>query len=696
MIALLFSNQLYGVFGEENYVIIHLMMEIFIIVASFTIAIQGWLIFPYILSNQRLYLGALFLALGFLEVAHALSYTGMPFFIKESSSYTATWFYIITRVTTALGLLVIYKLKQKKVHRIRREIAYSLACLFAFCWMVIIYYPTQLFPELLIQGVGPTALKIGLQYFAIVLQIVLILYILKHFRTSETRNTMIIMASLYLILSDSMFVSYKSVYDITNFIGHLFQLTGYYYLIRALYYSSVEEPFQALIATERRLEISREMLHFKAYHDELTKLPNSRYFTEKLIEELKEQGTEKAIMLIEIDRFKSINQTLGHSFGDLILRMVAKRLRESLPEEIFMSRMRAEEFTIILDPIEDEKDVIKVCKRIQEVMKEPFRVQHFLLNITMNMGIALYPNHGESEEKLLKHAQVAMREAQKVTERYMFYHSAMAQQLVERLKLEHDLHHAIEKGQLYLEYQPQVNLQTGHIYSVEALVRWKHPEKGWISPVTFIPIAEETGLIVPIGEWILETACKQTKKWHDEGIPNISVAVNLSIRQFFQQNLVQMVEDILMRTNLSPRYLELEITESMTMDTSHTIKVLQDLKKLGVKIAVDDFGTGYSSMSYLKDFPIDRLKIDRSFINHVQSNDHDGALTSMIISMAKHLQLEVVAEGVEEVDQLAFLTERHCDSIQGYLFSRPITPEQLSANFDRIQQNALSITGTVN
>ncbi len=693
IISLLFRNQLYGVFGEDNYVVVHLLMEIFIIVVSFTIAIQAWLIFPYILSSHRLNIGALFLALGLLEVVHALSYAGMPFFIEESSPYTATWFYMIIRVSQALGLLMILTMKHKKVHRVRRWIAYSLACLYAFGWMVIIYYPTQLLPELVIPGEGLTVLKIGMQCFAIILQVILILYLLKHFQANQTHNTMIIMASLYLILSDSMFISYKSVYDIANFIGHLFQLTGYYYIIRALYYSSVEEPFQALIATERQLKRSEGVLHFKAYHDELTKLPNSRYFSERLSASLKTAGMKKAVMMIEIDRFKPFNESLGHSFGDLILQKTAKRLRDSLSSMFFISKLRGEEFTIIVDRFENEKEIINLCEQIQELMKEPFQIQHFLLNIKLNIGVAIYPDHGENDEQLLRHAQVAMREAQKVTERYVFYRLAMGKQLVERLMLEHDLHHAVENGELFLEYQPQVNLQTGEIYAVEALVRWKHPEKGWISPGAFIPIAEETGLIVPIGEWILETACKQTKKWHDEGIPNIGVAVNLSIRQFFQQNLVQMVKDILERTNLAPSYLELEITESMTMDTRHTIQVLQDLKKLGVKIAVDDFGTGYSSMSYLKDFPIDRLKIDRSFINQVQSNSHDGALISMIISMAKHLQLQVVAEGVEEVDQLAFLTERDCDSIQGYLFSKPISPEEISTNFDEIQKRAVSLAG---
>ena len=319
-------------------------------------------------------------------------------------------------------------------------------------------------------------------------------------------------------------------------------------------------------------------------------------------------------------------------------------------------------------------------------MKEPIHIQHFFIKVTINIGISIYPNHGENEDELLKHAQVAMGEAQKVSERYMFYRSEMDQHLEERLVLEHDLHYALEREELYLEYQPQVDVSTGRINSVEALIRWKHPEKGLISPATFIPIAEETGLIVSIGEWVLRTACRQAKKWHEEGILHIGVAVNLSIGQFFQQNLVQIVEDTLVKTNLSPNYLELEITESMTMDTSHAIEILHDLKRLGVKIAIDDFGTGYSSMSYLKDFPIDCLKIDRSFVRDLQSNSHDKALISIIISMAKHLNLKVIAEGVEEVGQLAFLAERDCDSIQGYLFSRPISPEELSVHFNEIQK----------
>ena len=669
------------------------MIQIFIIVTCFSIAVQAWLIVPYVLSNRRLYIGALFLSLGLLEVIHTLSYKGMPFFIKESSAYTATWFYVIGRVTQAFGLLIILISKPKTVHSVQRWIAYSLACLFAFIWMIIIYNPTQLLPNLVIEGVGTTALKNGLQYVAIVLQFLLIVYLWKNIHINTTKHTMIIMASIYLILGDSMFTTYQSVYDIKIFIGHLFQLSGYYFLIKALYYSSVEEPFESMIETQKQLEKSKEYLQYAAYHDELTELPNLRFLKEELTKELKILGTKKAILMIEIDRLKAINESRGHSFRDSMLQEVSLRLRESLPKELFISKSNGGEFVIILHSLENTEDVVKVCNQIQEVMKEPFKIQHYLLKVTLNIGIAVYPNHGKNGEGLLKHAQVAMREAQKVTERYLFYRSEMDQYLEERLVLENDLHYALEKEELYLEYQPQVDVRTGRIHSVEALIRWKHPERGVISPATFIPIAEETGLIVPIGEWVLVTACRQVKKWHNDGICHIGVAVNLSIGQFFQQNLVQTIEETLVKTNLSPNYLELEITESMTSDTSRAIEILQDLKRLGVKIAVDDFGTGYSSLSYLKDFPIDCLKIDRSFVRNVQSNLHDGALISMIISMAKHLGLKVIAEGVEEVDQLTFLTERDCDSIQGYLFSRPISTEELSANFGKIQKNVFSITG---
>ncbi len=689
-LVLIYNNHFYSIFGEKNYVGIHLMMEILIIVASFSIAIQAWLIVPYVLSNRRLYIGALFLALGLIEMIHTLSYKGMPFFIENSSPYSATWFYIIGRLTLPIGLLIIYILKPKKVRPAQRRITYGFAFLYAAIWMILVFNTNNLLPPLFIDGVGPTLLKKSLQFLSLLLQITLIVYLWKNRNSSLIEKTMIIIGSIFMILGDVMFTSYFKVNDIRNFIGHVLQLVSYHYFLKALYYSSVEEPFKLLIETKAKLESSKESLHYTAFHDELTGLPNSRLLNELLTTELQKKDTKTAILMIKIDRLKVIYESLGTTFTDTIIQEVSHRLRKSLPTEIFISRISGGEFTIILQEVKEQEEIVKVCNQIHQVMKEQFQIQHFQLKVNLNIGVTIYPDHGQSIEELLKHAQIAMRKARKEVKRYVFYKPKMEQHLEERLLLEHDLHNALENGELFLEYQPQVDVSTGRIDFVEALLRWKHPKKGMISPATFIPIAEETGLIVPIGEWVLETACRQTKKWHDEGISTLGVAVNLSIRQFLQHNLVEIVKDTLEKTHLSPDYLELEITESMTMDKHYTIETLHNLKQLGVKIAIDDFGTGYSSLSYLKDFPIDCLKIDRAFVKNIHSNDRDALLISMIISLAKHLKLKIVAEGVEEIDQFEFLAELDCDYIQGYLCGKPLSPDELLFKLEASQQQNYS------
>lgn len=707
ILALLFRDPLYGAFGVNNYMGIHLIMEILLIVASLTISVQSWLISPFILSNQRLYIGALFFCIGIIEIVHTISYKGMPYFFTESSTYTATWFYMIGRLTQAIGFLVILTLKQKEIRKYFRWNVYMIAVAYALVWILIIYFPTPLLPSLIEDGHGPTWLKIMMQFFAILLQIALIFYLIFNSKGAKRMNTMIILASVYLIISDIMFMSYKDVYDLWNFMGHLFQLSGFYYLIRALYYSSVEKPFQDLLITQdelensiisleeiqHQLEKSEEELHYLAYHDELTKLPNGHSLSEELAMKLCEETNQIAVLMLEIDRLQFIKESLGQSFSNLMLQKLAIRLKETLPNEISISKLHEGEFVIVIPSAHNSDKVEKICVQIQNAMKTPFQIQHFLLNGVVNIGIAVSPSDGILEEELLKHAQVAMREAQTISSRYMFYQPSMEKILVEKLILEQDLHLALEKNELFLNYQPKVNLQTGMIDSVEALVRWNHSEKGLISPTQFVPIAEASGLIVPIGEWIIEKACRQTKIWQDEGLYHLGVAVNLSIRQFYQQDLVEMVGKILAKTGLQAHFLELEITESMTINTSHALEVLNNLKALGVKIAVDDFGTGYSSLSYLKDFPIDCLKIDRSFVKNIQSSEHDGVLILMIISMAKHMGLKVVAEGVEELEQFKFLSELQCDWIQGYLFSKPLSPEVFASNYYEIQNNALSIMG---
>lgn len=680
----IFHEMLYGIFGNQNYVAIHTIMSCFIVIISFTIAIQSWMIFPHNLSNYRLWIGALFFSVGFFEIMHTITYSGMPYFLSQSSPYKATWFYMVSRVTQALGLLFILIVKEKQVAPKYRWSAYLLALLYFFTWVFILYYPKELLPQLVIEGTGTTILKNSLQYIAIISQLLCVLLLFKSLKSRQIFGVMLIIASGYLIVSDSMFTSYKSVYDITNFVGHLFEIAGFYFLLRALYYTSVEEPFL-------KQKEAEEKLKYIAYHDELTSLPNLRFLKEKIDNELKQfPKKKKAVILLDIDRFKTINDSLGHTFGDIFLRSVGLRLRDNLPKAFFLSRMKGDEFAIFLDDIKNKHDIINVFDIVQEVLKQPFQIQHLQLNVQVNLGAAIFPDHGGNSSELLKHAQMAMYDSQKVVSRYNFYKSSMDQKLLERLLLENELHQALSKNELFVVYQPQVDLRSGQIFALEALVRWDHPTRGLVSPAEFIPMAEETGLIIPIGEWVLRTACKQTKKWHDNGFPHLGISVNLSTQQFFQQNLIETIEGILKDIELEPKYLELEITESMTMNVEHAKGILENLKKLGVKIAVDDFGTGYSSLHYLKGFPIDRLKIDQSFLRDIVDDNRDAAIVSMIVSMARHLQIEVIAEGVENIEQLHFLKEENCYQAQGFLFSPPIKSDELNEKISIIQKNALA------
>jgi diguanylate cyclase (GGDEF)-like protein/PAS domain S-box-containing protein len=433
----------------------------------------------------------------------------------------------------------------------------------------------------------------------------------------------------------------------------------------------------------------KEKMEYMAFHDDLTQLPNLRYIKEKMIQEMQNQQAF-ALLVLDIDRFKNINEALGHSFGNLILQSVANRLEEQFPSHVFVGRLTGDEFAIIYPGLNHKEEWISVCKQIQHQINEPMQVKHLLLNVSATIGGSLYPNHGKDGDDLLKQANIALMEAQQQQVPFQMYQPTMEGKALDRLVLENHLHHALQKNELQLVYQPQVDIVTGQIQGLEALLRWHHPSYGSISPAQFIPIAESTGLIIPIGEWVLRTACRQLKEWHDNGLSSLHIAVNLSSRQFYSQDLIETVHSILKETGISPEFLELEITESMMMNMEHASKTLKDLKQLGCKIAIDDFGTGYSSLNYLKHLPIDRLKIDRSFIRDLAENEQDDTIVSTIISMAQHLQLDVIAEGVETPEQKRILREKQCTHVQGYLYSPPITPENFLQQWDQLLQKAKS------
>lgn len=703
VMTVFFNDSLYGIFGEQNYLVIHLIIEVFIISIAFSIAIQSWMAFPNVLSSLRLWIGALFLAVGLIEVAHAITYKGMPLFLTESSAYKATWFFMVARLTEVIGMLVIVVFKDKLLTLKHRFHAYSLAIVYSLFWMFVIFSPTPLLPELVQEGIGTTILKNNLQYIGIFIELLIIYFVVVRFRSKEVFNNTLILASVHLIMADYFFTTYKSVFDINNFIGHLFQMLGFFFLLRGVYHTSVEEPYQKQKATKEQLKQTiiqqkkdQEIIQHMAFYDELTEIPNLRLLKENLTEIIRLQSRSRAaILVLDIDRFKKINNSLGHSFGDSLLQSIAKRLRDQLPKEMFLYRLTGDEFAIILSPLQQKDEVVAVIEQIQNLMKEPLQAHHLHLNVSMSIGVALYPKDGTNAEELLKHANLTLMEAQLQNSPYLFYQNSMEGKGLERLVFENDLYRALSNDELFVVYQPQMDIDTGKILGLEALLRWHHPKHGLISPATFIPIAEENGLIIPIGEWVLRTACRQIKQWHDLGLPQLVISVNLSIRQFYQQDLVGTVKEILIENQLSPEYLELEITESIIMNVEHTMETLQALKSLGIIIAIDDFGTGYSSLSYLKHLPVDRLKIDQSFVRDLLNDEDDTTIVSTIISMARHLNLDVIAEGVETSKQKDILFAQQCKRIQGYYFSQPLKAKDFLDQFTDLQNKAKECIGMI-
>ncbi|HEX2123531.1 MAG TPA: EAL domain-containing protein, partial [Thermoanaerobaculia bacterium] len=407
------------------------------------------------------------------------------------------------------------------------------------------------------------------------------------------------------------------------------------------------------ISDRKRAE---EQIEFHAYHDVLTHLPNRKLFTDRLRHSLtraKRAAKSVAVMFIDLDHFKTINDTLGHTAGDELLLEMAQRLRDCVRDDDTVARLGVDEFTIILSDLRAPEDAMGVAEKILEKVQAPLTIAGTNINMTASIGISLYPVDGADPESLLRNADSAMYRAKEAGRNtYQLCTDEMKKRAMERLSLESRLRTAIRDQQLVLAYQPQINLATGKTIGIEALVRWNDPERGLIQPSTFIPVAEETRLIVPLGEWVLRTACRQTKEWHDRGAGPLRVAVNLSARQFQQHDLVQMVQSALDEVGLHPAALELEITETTAMANADvTVEVLHALRAIGVGISIDDFGMGYSSLNYLKRFPINAVKIDRAFVNDIATDEGDAAIVSAVIGMARTLRLRVVAEGVENAEQ---------------------------------------------
>ena len=439
--------------------------------------------------------------------------------------------------------------------------------------------------------------------------------------------------------------------------------------------------------TERKR--AEDQIYFMAHHDALTGLPNRSVLMDRLTQALlqaERNGHQVTTIFIDLDNFKLVNDSQGHSAGDKLLRVVAERMTKCVRAADTVVRLGGDEFVVLLvDQVNSQQAASVVLDKIRATLAEPVPIDGQMFRVTCSIGLSVFPEDGADAETLLMNADMAMYQAkEKGRDNFQFYTSEMNTAARERHLLQEGLRSAIARKEFALLYQPQVDLRSSRVFAVEALVRWHHPELGVVLPAKFIPMAEETGLIVPLGEWVLREACRQNKAWQDAGVAPIRVCVNVSARQFREKNWVKRVEYALSESGLDPRYLELELTESLLMqDTTHAVTTMRALQSIGVQFSIDDFGTGYSSLSALKSFPVARLKIDQAFVRNLPYDENDRSIATAVISLGQKLNMKVIAEGVETDAQLAFLQDHDCDEIQGFHFSRPIEATAIAALLQR-------------
>ncbi|HKA38196.1 MAG TPA: EAL domain-containing protein [Burkholderiales bacterium] len=445
-----------------------------------------------------------------------------------------------------------------------------------------------------------------------------------------------------------------------------------------------------LNAQEAARLAQEERIRHQAYHDELTGLPNRVSFAEQLeamIRRARRTDWTLGVMFLDLDRFKVVNDSLGHHAGDQLLRIAGGRIQRAIRESDMLFRMGGDEFTVLLENVRGPEEAAAVAQRVIEAIAEPIRLQAHEIRVTASIGMALFPRDDPSGLRIVKSADTAMYRAKELgRNRYEFFTAEMNQRVESQLLLEAALRRAVNDKEFVLHFQPRVAAVGRAVVGVEALLRWQHPEGGLVAPADFIPLLEESNLIVPVGAWVLEAACRQAREWHDRGLP-LRMSVNISSRQFRSADLVDTVAEALKASSLAPRFLELELTESMLMEsTEDSVAIMARLKELGVMVSIDDFGTGYSSLGYLKQFPIDYLKVDRSFVHDLAKSPKDAAIVDAISALAQSLRIGLVAEGVEESHQADFLRSRYCTEMQGYLFGRPVPAEELPQMVARLRE----------
>jgi diguanylate cyclase (GGDEF)-like protein/PAS domain S-box-containing protein len=455
--------------------------------------------------------------------------------------------------------------------------------------------------------------------------------------------------------------------------------------VRAIREGENDAPlFEGTVEDITEQKAAQERVKFLAYYDALTELPHRALLQDRLDNALvgaRRRGEKIALLFLDLDRFKDVNDSYGHSFGDCVLKEMAQRLKACTREHNTVARVGGDEFLILLSNVKDAADAAIAAEQVMEAMNASFSIQGRSVSVGCSVGVSMFPEHGEDGDTLIRNADAAMYSAKEAgRSNVRFFTDEMNVQAAERLTMDKNLRLALDRGEFFLVYQPQMEIETGRVTGFEALIRWRHPELGLIPPERFISVAENNGMILAIGEWVLRSACKQARQWQDDGLVAVPVAVNVSAVQFRQEGFRGMVRRVLSETELAPEYLQLELTESLLLSNAEmTLTVLGELREMGLRLVIDDFGTGYSSFTYLRHFPAEKLKIDRSFVRDIVTNGDDAAITAAIISMAKSLRVRVIAEGVENEAQMAFLREHRCDEIQGNYFSEAVSAEDAAS-----------------
>ncbi|QUL56200.1 EAL domain-containing protein [Paenibacillus tritici] len=675
----IFRTPLGHIEDKDLFMAFYLILGCCTVAFGFAVFAQGWLLFANRLSRARLYTSALFLGVCIFDFLHVLGFVGIPGITSYISPAQSLWLLTFSRLASALGIMLIFSRADQPVGTGGKGKVFRNS--FVVILLSLVVFSVG---NLIVSGLADepwVETTRNLMNMAVLFVYLLgAAFIIYPGQREKSASLLIIIRSLvFFSLGQVFFMNLFSVGDIDYLFGMLSSAAAYYLLLTGVYRLTIEEPFQENQQAEARI-------NYLAYHDELTGLPNRRRLMQRMEEVVRQSEQDKSrgfsgLVIMNINHFKNINDSLGHYAGDLLLQLVSRRIADEARANEELYSMGADEFAFLMTERTGLENCLVRANELLRLFETPVGLESGEYHISLSLGMSIYPGDGDTAEQLIQNADTAVHNAKEQGVEIRRYIPAMQMKAKERLKLENDLRRALERDEFYLVYQPQVLLETEEIVGMEALLRWNHPKRGLVSPVDFIPIAEESGLIVPIGEWVLKTACQQNKTWQNAGYQPICVSINLSMRQFLQPNLAGKIDAILKDIGLDPSYVDLEITESMTLDKETAFDQLNRLKRLGVCISIDDFGTGYSSLHYLKNMPIDRLKIDRSFVSDVMEDSNNAAIVSTITSMAHHLKLKVTAEGVENKEQLHFLRQQHCHEAQGYLFSKPVKAAEFELSF---------------